>query len=227
MLSFALPFSLLFTIFFLFLDFCPFPSSSPRERKRLSLGSHPQWEHQTCLWWGCGCPQPGPLDSLWPCAEKSPSAELAFLIILYCDQCSKENWTSIVFDNFNCHTPSFPGGSDGKESACQCRRGGWERAHGEGHGNRLQYSCLENSMDRGAWRTIVTGSQTVPRKWATNTLPPRDIPGFWLLICFWAFVLWTLASLSALSVRMHFRNLTHPHLLGEKEGKQPSRAALI
>ena len=40
---------------------------------------------------------------------------------------------------------------------------GLQRAPGEGHGNLLQYSCLENSMDRGAWRAIVhrvTQSQT-------------------------------------------------------------------
>ena len=32
---------------------------------------------------------------------------------------------------------------------------GLERSHGGGHGNPLQYSCLENPMDRGAWRAIV------------------------------------------------------------------------
>ena len=32
-----------------------------------------------------------------------------------------------------------------------------ERSHGEGHGNPLQYSCLENPKDRGAWQTIVHG----------------------------------------------------------------------
>ena len=31
----------------------------------------------------------------------------------------------------------------------------WERSPGGGHGNPLQYSCLENPMDRGAWRAIV------------------------------------------------------------------------
>ena len=31
------------------------------------------------------------------------------------------------------------------------------RSPGEGNGNPLQYSCLENSMDRGAWRAIVHG----------------------------------------------------------------------
>ena len=52
---------------------------------------------------------------------------------------------------------SGKGGASGKEPACQCRglkrqdsipRSG--RSPGEGHGNRLQYSCLENPMDRGA-----------------------------------------------------------------------------
>ena len=32
---------------------------------------------------------------------------------------------------------------------------GWEDTPGEGHGNPLQYSCLENSMDRGAWQATV------------------------------------------------------------------------
>ena len=34
---------------------------------------------------------------------------------------------------------------------------GSERSPGEGNGNPLQYSCLENSMDRGAWQAIVLG----------------------------------------------------------------------
>ena len=43
------------------------------------------------------------------------------------------------------------------------------RSAGEGHGNPLQYSCLENPMDRGAWRATVHGvttSQTWLRDWA-------------------------------------------------------------
>ena len=50
---------------------------------------------------------------------------------------------------------SFPGGSDGKESACNAGDLGLIPGLGkiprEGNGNPLQYSCLENSMDRGAW----------------------------------------------------------------------------
>ena len=34
---------------------------------------------------------------------------------------------------------------------------GWEDSPGEGNGNLLEYPCLENSMDRGAWRAIVHG----------------------------------------------------------------------
>jgi len=49
----------------------------------------------------------------------------------------------------------FRGVSDGKESACQCRRPGfipWVRKiPGKENGNPLQYSCLENPMNRGAW----------------------------------------------------------------------------
>ena len=38
---------------------------------------------------------------------------------------------------------------------------GLERSPGEGNGNRLQYSCLENPMDGGAWWPQSTGSQRV------------------------------------------------------------------
>ena len=48
---------------------------------------------------------------------------------------------------------------DGKESACNAEDPGLipgsRRSPREGHGNRLQYSCLENSMGRGAWQTTV------------------------------------------------------------------------
>ena len=48
----------------------------------------------------------------------------------------------------------------GKRSACQCRKLGfdpWVRSPGVGNGYPLQYSCLENSMDTGAWRAAVHG----------------------------------------------------------------------
>ena len=57
----------------------------------------------------------------------------------------------------------FPGGSDGKESACNAGDLGSIPGLGEGKDNPLQYSGLENSMDRGTWQATVyevTKSQT-------------------------------------------------------------------
>ena len=55
----------------------------------------------------------------------------------------------------------FPGGSDGKESACNAGDlgliPGLGRCPGGVHGNPLQYSCLENPMDREVWRATVHG----------------------------------------------------------------------
>ena len=60
----------------------------------------------------------------------------------------------------------FPGGSDSKESACNAGDPGTfpgsGRSPGEGNGNPLQYSSLENSMDRGAWQATVHG---VAKSW--------------------------------------------------------------
>ena len=56
---------------------------------------------------------------------------------------------------------SFPGSSDGKESVCnlgdQGLIPGSKRSPGEGNGSPLQCSCLENSVDRGAWRATDYG----------------------------------------------------------------------
>ena len=56
---------------------------------------------------------------------------------------------------------SFPDGSVGKESACNARDlgliPGLGRFPGGGNGNPLQYSCLENPMDRRAWQATVHG----------------------------------------------------------------------
>ena len=62
--------------------------------------------------------------------------------------------------------PVFPGGSEVKVSACNAGDlgsiPGSGRSPGEGNGNPLQYSCLENPMDRGAWWAIVHG---VAKSW--------------------------------------------------------------
>ena len=55
----------------------------------------------------------------------------------------------------------FPGGSDGKASVSDAGDPGsipvLEESSGEGNGNPLQYSCLENPMDGGAWEATVHG----------------------------------------------------------------------
>ena len=60
----------------------------------------------------------------------------------------------------------FPGGSDGKQSACdareQCSIPESGRSLGEGNGTPLQYSYLENPMDAGAWWAAVHG---VAKSW--------------------------------------------------------------
>ena len=72
------------------------------------------------------------------------------------------NW--IIFASLNYSQISFqcgfsPGGSDGKESACNAGNTGdaglipgTGRSPGGGHGNLFQYSCLENLIDKGASR---------------------------------------------------------------------------
>ena len=61
---------------------------------------------------------------------------------------------------------SFPGGSEDKASAHNAGDLGLiprlGRYSGEANGNPLQYSCLENSMDEGAWWTVVHG---VTKSW--------------------------------------------------------------
>ena len=60
-----------------------------------------------------------------------------------------------------CTCLGFPVDSDGKETAFNSGDPGWisgsGRSPGEGNGNPLQYACLENSMDRGAWWATVHG----------------------------------------------------------------------
>ena len=85
----------------------------------------------------------------------------------------------------------FPCGSDSNESACKAgvlgSIPGSRRSPGEGNGYPLQFSCLENSRDRGAVRLQSMGSQRVGHDWVTNTFfqtrdqqaSRTDVPGWW------------------------------------------------
>ena len=72
-------------------------------------------------------------------------------------------------------TENFPCSSVGKESACnagdQGSIPGLGRSPGEGNGNLLQYSCLENPMDRGTWQATVHRFARVGHNLATNRKP--------------------------------------------------------
>ena len=64
-----------------------------------------------------------------------------------------------ISDTFIYTAKGFPGGSEGKMSVCNAGDPGsipgLGKSPGEGNGNLLQYSCLENPMDRGAWLATV------------------------------------------------------------------------
>ena len=80
----------------------------------------------------------------------------------------------------------FPGGSAGKESACNARDlgsiPGLGRSPGEGNGYPLQYSCLENPMDRGA--LVGYGPRGLKEsnrpEWVTFSLSLIENIGEWL-----------------------------------------------
>ena len=97
---------------------------------------------------------------------------LGYMVTLFnflrsCQTISHSRWTIL----------GFPGAISGKEPTCQYRRRkrcrfvpGSGRSPGGGHGNSLQYSCLENPMDRGAWWAMVhrVAESWTRLKWLTT-----------------------------------------------------------
>ena len=72
----------------------------------------------------------------------------------------------------------IPAGASGKEPTCQCGRcrkhgfDSWVRSSVRGLGSPLQYSCLENPMDRGAWQATVHGVSRVGHDLVSKPPPP-------------------------------------------------------
>ena len=88
----------------------------------------------------------------------------------------QEYWSGLTLYRLSHQGRGFPYSSGGQESACNAGDlgsiPGSGRSPGEGNGNPLQYSCLENLMD-GAWRAIVHGVKRVRQDLATKPpLPP-------------------------------------------------------
>ena len=124
-------------------------------------------------------------------------------------------------------SPAFPSGSVGKESAYSSGDAGlitgWGRSSGVGHDNPPQYSCLENPMDSGAWRSIdhaVTMSQTW-LKWlsmhAMSFSCFMSLSVSWALVyfcvlSFFFFIVWTFdystssAKLYIILFRIHYQS---------------------
>ena len=78
-----------------------------------------------------------------------------------------------MIGTFTLYLWAYPGSSDSEETACNVEDlgliPGLERSPGEGNGNLLQYSCLENSIDRGADRLQSMGQQGIRHDRVTNT----------------------------------------------------------
>ena len=103
---------------------------------------------------------------LWASNDMFPSEDMntsiifpytLFLLILNKVLSSSISWNILYkISEFHRNWLGFPGGSAGKESACNARDLGVILGSGrspiEGNGNPLQYSCLRNPMDRGTWQ---------------------------------------------------------------------------
>ena len=94
-------------------------------------------------------------------------------------------------------TLSFPCGSDGKESACNVGDSGsipgLGRSPGEGNGNPLQYSCLENSVDRGAWRAAVHRvTESATSEWLTLSDSNAHLPFLYPCLGVFSLLQWRL-----------------------------------
>ena len=101
----------------------------------------------------------------WPQERKERKTHASFFLFTATFSCLlKSNVSLDLGPNL------IPGGSDRKEPACTVGDPASipvsGRFPGEGHGNRVQYCCLENPMDRGAWQAVVRG---VRQEWVTNT----------------------------------------------------------
>ena len=123
---------------------------------------------------------------IWGYPEKQRiSTQLVKKIHLQCRRPWFNSWVKkICWRRDRPPTPvflDFPDGSDGKESTCSAGNlrsipelGSYP---GGGHGNPLQYSCLENPMDKGAWWVTIQGLQRVRHQ--LKGLSMHTLQGIW------------------------------------------------
>ena len=109
------------------------------------------------LVWSLCCPRDSQESSPTPQFESINSATTLHIFVFFYFQ----NGTFKLFEDIFILRLGSPGSSDGKDSACNAGDPGsfpgLGRSPGECDGNPLQYSCLRNSLDRGAWWAKVHG----------------------------------------------------------------------
>ena len=110
------------------------------KQQRFTSHSSGVWAEQISVWWG---------PTSW-----SVGGCLLIASSRGGEQRSRLSWHSYKGTN---PSHGLPWWFSGKESACQCRDSGSGRPPREGNGNPLQYTCLENAIDRGAWWATVHG----------------------------------------------------------------------
>ena len=124
------------------------------QKKLSNLSKFSSCQRRVWLWTRQPAPCPTCLSASPPAQLPNPPTQVQRVGLLINNW--KGWWINLTFE-----TPDFPGGSDGKASAYNAGDPGsipgLGRSPGEGNGNRLQYSCLENPMDRGAWWATVHG----------------------------------------------------------------------
>ena len=84
--------------------------------------------------------------------------DFTFMVLTDTHHCSENLQQDLLYSTGNYQ--GFPGGTVVKNIPANAGDPG---SPGGVNGNRLQYSCLESTVDRGAWRAIVMGSQRVER----------------------------------------------------------------
>ena len=139
--------------------------------------------HQTIRRWPDICLLT-PTTIVWTCSLHFQSSWREGKAKEFLEQCRKVGMWNVYREHLgeakelqgNPRELGFPCTSVSKEPACNAGdRGsipGLERSPGEEDGNPLQYACLENPMDRGAWQATVHGVVRVWHDWATQPPPP-------------------------------------------------------
>ena len=121
-------------------------------------------------------------QSFVPCLVLTVASWSAYRFFMRQERLSDISISQRIFHSllwFTLSKGGFPCSSVGKESACKAGGPGLiprlGRSPGEGNGNPLQYSCLENPMDRGTWRATVHGVTRVGHNLVTKPpLPHRQ-----------------------------------------------------